>query len=69
MCDSLNLPLYVFCLYDNPGACGKVCGHDINLRRAYPDDMDGSPRGLDVHTGNICQMSYGQFKDIWYGMV
>ena len=55
-CDSLNSPIYFFCLYDNPGACGRVCGHDVNLRRAYPDDMDGSPRGPDAHTGNICRM-------------
>ena len=55
-CDSLNPTLYFFCLYDNPGACGRVCGHDVNLRRAYPDDMDGSPRGPDAHTGNICRM-------------
>ena len=24
--------------------------------RAYPDDMDGSPRGPYAHTGNICRM-------------
>ena len=51
--DSLILPIVFFFSYDTPGASGSVSGIAGNVRRAYPDDMDGSP---DAHTGNICRM-------------
>ena len=51
--DSLILPILFFFSYDTPGASGSVSGIAGNVRRAYPDDMDGSP---DAHTGNICRM-------------
>ena len=51
--DSLILPILFFFSYDTPGASGSVSGIAGNVRRAYPDDMDGS---LDAHTGNICRM-------------
>lgn len=53
-CYPLISPILFFCSYDPPGAYGS--GHDENLWRAYPDDIDGSLRGPDAHTGNIQRM-------------